>query len=132
MKSQLLSRLKTVEGHTRGLQRMVEEEQYCIDIIRQSMAVQRALERVNALLLENHLASCVTAAIRGDEPAERERVIAELVRLFTGSPVPLEGLSPDAAAGSAAVASGGMGTPAGTAAYCAGASRPNICEEARR
>jgi len=89
LKRQILARLKTVEGHTRGVHRMVEEEQYCIDILRQTLAVQRSLDKVNALLLENHLATCVTTAIRSEQQGERERVIRELVGLFTHSPLPL-------------------------------------------
>ncbi len=81
-KRKLLARLKSIEGHVRGIQRMVEEDQYCIDIIRQSQAVQRALDRFNALLLENHLNTCVTTAIRSDDADERERVITEIMDVF--------------------------------------------------
>jgi CsoR family transcriptional regulator, copper-sensing transcriptional repressor len=83
-KKAVIDRLKTVEGHTRGLQRMVESGYYCVDILRQVLAVQRALDRVNAIILENHLQTCVTTAIRGELPSEREQVIHELVALFTG------------------------------------------------
>jgi len=78
----IVNRLKSIEGHIRGVQRMVDEGAYCIDIMRQTLAVQRALERVNCLILEHHLKTCVTTAIRGDDPAERERVIAEIMQLF--------------------------------------------------
>src|SRR3972149_6374266 len=81
-----LDRLKTIQGHARGIQRMVEEEQYCIDILRQIAAVQKALDRVSALLLQNHLESCVTTAIRSPQAAERERVIQELLEIFKGGP----------------------------------------------
>ena len=110
VQGQLLSRLKTVEGHVRGLQRMVEEEQYCVDILRQSVAVQRALDKVNGLLLEHHLDNCVTTAIRGEEPAERERVIRELVRLFTDAGTRLQGISAEPAGdGSGGCHSGAVG-----------------------
>lgn len=81
-KGKVLARLKSIEGHVRGIQRMVEEDQYCIDIIRQSQAVQRALDRFNALILENHLNTCVTTAIRGEDADERERVVAEIMNVF--------------------------------------------------
>ncbi|MFQ5342017.1 MAG: metal-sensitive transcriptional regulator [Anaerolineae bacterium] len=81
-KGKVLARLKSIEGHVRGIQRMVEEDQYCIDIIRQSQAVQRALDRFNALILENHLNTCVTTAIRGEDVDERERVVAEIMNVF--------------------------------------------------
>ncbi|MFO7170151.1 MAG: metal-sensitive transcriptional regulator [Chloroflexota bacterium] len=81
-KQQLLNRLKTIEGHIRGVQRMVEEDAYCIDILKQTQAVQRALDSFNSLILAGHLNGCVTTAVRGDDPAERERVIAELLQVF--------------------------------------------------
>ena len=78
----IINRLKSIEGHVRGIQRMVEEDAYCIDIMNQNLAVQRALEKVNGLVLEHHLQTCVTTAIKGDDPAERERVIAEIMSVF--------------------------------------------------
>lgn len=81
-KKDLLNRLRTIEGHVRGVQRMVEDDEYCIDIIKQTQAIQKALEKFNSLLLADHLNGCVTTAIRGDEPAERERVVHELLQVF--------------------------------------------------
>jgi CsoR family transcriptional regulator, copper-sensing transcriptional repressor len=77
-----LKRLKIIEGHLHGVTRMMEEKAYCIDIIRQIQAVQGALNRVSAGILENHLDSCVTTAIRGEDPAERERVLQEITNVF--------------------------------------------------
>jgi CsoR family transcriptional regulator, copper-sensing transcriptional repressor len=77
-----LKRLKTVEGHLRGIQRMVEEEAYCVDVIRQIQAVQAALNKVSNNILEEHLNSCVITAIRGDDPDERERVLKEISGVF--------------------------------------------------
>ncbi len=79
---QLLNRLRTAAGHVRGVQRMVEADAYCIDLIAQTQAVQRALDKVNVLLLEEHLNSTVTDALRDAHQPERERVIAELLTLF--------------------------------------------------
>lgn len=81
-RTQILNRLKSVEGHLRGVIKMVEEDSYCMDVIKQLQAVQGAIGRVNALLLQDHLQTCVTTAIRGDEAAERERVIGELLALY--------------------------------------------------
>jgi len=78
----LLNRLKSIEGHVRGIERMVEESAYCIDIASQIMAVQRALQKVNSLVLDRHLHTCVTTAIRGDDPEARERVIGEIMDVF--------------------------------------------------
>jgi DNA-binding FrmR family transcriptional regulator len=81
-KQGILNRLKSIEGHVRGIQRMVDDDAYCIDVINQNLAVQGALEKVNSLILERHLQTCVTTAIRGDNPAERERVIDEILQVF--------------------------------------------------
>jgi DNA-binding FrmR family transcriptional regulator len=81
-KQAIINRLKSIEGHVRGVQRMVDEDTYCMDIINQNLAIQRALEKVNSLILERHLQTCVTTAIRGDNPAERERVITEIMSVF--------------------------------------------------
>ena len=78
----ILTRLKTAEGHLRGIQRMVEEDAYCIDIIRQIQAVQSALNKVSTLLLEGHLNSCLITAVRGENPEERERVLKEISEVF--------------------------------------------------
>ena len=81
-KQQLMNRLKTVEGHVRGVQRMVEDDAYCIDILKQTQAIQRALDAFNSLVLGEHLNGCVTTAIRGEDPRERERVVTELLQVF--------------------------------------------------
>jgi DNA-binding FrmR family transcriptional regulator len=83
---QLSIRLKTIEGHIRGVERMTNANAYCVDIIKQTQAIQRALDKFNNIVLERHLDGCVTTAIRGDSSAERERVIHELLQVFeTGS-----------------------------------------------
>ncbi len=84
-KQQLLSRLKTIEGHVRGVQRMVEADAYCIDILKQTQAIQRALDKFNSMILAEHLKGCVTTAIRGEDPQERERVVNELLQVFEAS-----------------------------------------------
>ncbi len=77
-----LQRLKTTEGHLRGIQRMLEEDAYCIDIIRQIQAVQAALNKVSVKILEEHLNSCVITAVQGEDPQERERVLKEISDVF--------------------------------------------------
>jgi len=78
----ILNRLKSIEGHVRGVERMVENGEYCANIVNQILAVQRALQKVNSMVLDRHLHTCVTTAIRGDDPAERERVIGEIMGVF--------------------------------------------------
>lgn len=82
VRSKVAARLRSVEGHVRGVQRMVGDGAYCIDIIKQTLAIQRAIDKVNALLLEDHLEHCATTAIRAADPTERERTIAELLQVF--------------------------------------------------
>ena len=81
-KKQIVNRLRSVAGHVQGIERMVESDTYCIDIIKQILAVQSALTKVSNLVLENHLHTCVTTAIRGQDPAEQQRVIDEIVGVF--------------------------------------------------
>lgn len=78
----ILERLRSVEGHLRGIIRMVEEDQYCVDVIRQAKAVQRAIDKITALVLERHLNHCVTAAIRSENQRQRGRAISELLDVF--------------------------------------------------
>ena len=78
----VLRRMKTIEGHMKGIVRMVEEDAYCIDVIRQVQAVQAALNKVSGQILEEHLNSCVITAIRGDSENERERVLKEITEVF--------------------------------------------------
>ncbi len=84
-KTKALSRMKSIAGHVRGIERMLEEDIYCIDIIKQIQAVDAALNKVSGLLLEGHLHSCVITAVRGEDLAERERVLAEIADVFETS-----------------------------------------------
>jgi len=77
-----LKRLRNIEGHVRGIEQMVENGNYCIDIIRQIQAVQAALDKVSGIILEGHLHSCVITAVRGEDLNERERVLAEIADVF--------------------------------------------------
>jgi DNA-binding FrmR family transcriptional regulator len=81
----VLKRLKTIEGHMKGIVRMAEEDAYCIDLIRQIQAVEAALNKASAVILEEHLNSCVITAIRGDSENERERVLKEISEVFAMS-----------------------------------------------
>ncbi len=82
MKTSVLTRLRRIEGQTRGLQKMVEEERYCTDVITQITSVQEALRGVGRELLRNHLRHCAAAAIRADDPAAAEAVYDELLDLL--------------------------------------------------
>lgn len=81
-KEKILARLRSVAGHMNAVIRMVEEDRYCMDVLKQTRAIQSAITRANSALLERHLNHCVSAAIRSNQPRERERVIGELLEIF--------------------------------------------------
>jgi DNA-binding FrmR family transcriptional regulator len=80
-KKDLLNRLATIEGHVRAIRKMVEEDQYCVDVLRQSYAVERAFKKFESALVEGHLNSCVPAAFREGRDAETIRELTELFAL---------------------------------------------------
>lgn len=82
-KAKALARLRRIEGQVQGVQRMVEEEQYCVDILLQLSAVEGALEQVQKLLLGRHIESCVADALRSGSTRERQRKIDELLEVFS-------------------------------------------------
>lgn len=78
----IINRLKSIAGHVNGIATMVEQDRYCVDLIKQIQATQAALGKVSQLILDDHLHACVTTAIQGEDAAERERVLKEIVDLF--------------------------------------------------
>ena len=78
-KAHLLNRLATIEGHIKGIRKMVEDDQYCVDVLKQTFAVERALQKFEAAVLDGHLHSCVPAGFK--EGRDRE-MIQELAELF--------------------------------------------------
>ncbi len=82
MKEAVRRRIKSISGHVAGIERMIEQDAYCIDVIKQVQAVQAALNKVNDLILENHLQTCVIDAVRGDDKTRREKVLDEIVDVF--------------------------------------------------
>ena len=82
IKAGVLTRLRRIEGQVRGLQKMVEEERYCTDIVTQVSSVQEALRGVGRELLRNHLKHCASTAIRAGDPLAAEAVYDELVELM--------------------------------------------------
>ena len=82
VKSKARGRLRRIEGQVQGLQRMVENDAYCVDILLQISAVQGALEQVQKLLLGRHVESCVTDALRSGSKSDRQQKIEELLEVF--------------------------------------------------
>jgi DNA-binding FrmR family transcriptional regulator len=81
-RAQVVNRLKSVAGHVQGIVQMVEEDRYCIDVIKQIQATQAALARISQMILDDHLRTCLITAVRGDDAAERERALAEISEVF--------------------------------------------------
>lgn len=81
-KADLLRRVRTIAGHLRGVEKMIEDDVYCIEIIGQMQAVQSAISKVNSLILNDHLHQCVITAVRGKDTADRERVLTEIADVF--------------------------------------------------
>ena len=82
IRKQAVVRLRKAEGQIRGIEKMVDEERYCADIIVQIAAVQESLRSAARLLLRNHLEHCATEAIRSSDAQRRERMYDELTDLF--------------------------------------------------
>ena len=77
-----IARLKKVEGQIRGIQRMIEEERYCIDILNQLQAVEAAIKRVEANILRKHLQGCVAEAFHTGSEREQDAKLDEIIRML--------------------------------------------------
>lgn len=78
----ILHRLKIAQGHLKKVLKMVEDGEYCIDVIHQSQAVQRALEEADSLVLENHLKTCAAEAIK---KGRKNQAISEIMNVLKNS-----------------------------------------------
>lgn len=78
-KDDVLRRLASIEGHLRGIRKMVEDDAYCVDVLKQTYAVKRAIDKLDDLLLAGHLQECVPNGIR---EGRAEEVVHELAELF--------------------------------------------------
>ena len=78
-RADVLKRLAYIEGHLQGIRRMVEQDKYCVDVLKQTYAVRRAIEKMEGLMLDNHLHTCVLDGIKG---GGQDEVMGELVELY--------------------------------------------------
>lgn len=78
-RAEALQRLRSIEGHVRGIQRLLEGECSCMELVRQTLAVRRALERVSRVLVAGHLRGCLVEGMGGAQPEARERAIVDLL-----------------------------------------------------
>lgn len=99
IKSLLVSRLRTIEGHIRGIVRMVEGDAYCPEVLAQALAVERAIDSFVFELLEHHLETCFVTAIRGDSQQDREKALREILDIFQASTRLKKGRRPQGAGG---------------------------------
>jgi len=79
VKADVLKRLNFIEGHLAGIRRMVEADKYCVDVLKQTYAVRRAIEKMEAIMLSGHLHTCVVTGIR---EGRDDAVLAELSELY--------------------------------------------------
>ncbi len=79
LKQKVVRRLKIIEGQVRGLQKMVDENTYCVDIITQTSAVKKALSGVEDVLLENHLTTCLVEQVKS---GKEKKAVAEVLEVY--------------------------------------------------
>lgn len=80
-KNRIIRRLKLLEGQVRGLQKMIEQDTYCIDVITQTSAVKQGLSNVEDLLLENHLGGCILDQIKTGQTSKAKEEILKVYKL---------------------------------------------------
>lgn len=83
-KPKALKRLARIEGQVRGVARMIDEDRYCIDVVRQIQAIRAALGSLEKLALDDHLVTCVDQALTSDDVQNRKDKVEELVQIFGG------------------------------------------------
>lgn len=81
-KKDALNRLNYIVGHVQGNRKMVEEDKYCVDIIRQNQAVVAALNKVNKIILQSHLETCVVPSIKSNVKSKKNKVFDEIADIF--------------------------------------------------
>jgi CsoR family transcriptional regulator, copper-sensing transcriptional repressor len=82
IKKRAIHRMRILEGQMKGLEKMIESEEYCIDILTQSLAIQKSLASLSKLILENHLRSHVPHMLNSPDKAVQEKAIDELLHLY--------------------------------------------------
>ncbi|MEA2623766.1 MAG: CsoR family transcriptional regulator, copper-sensing transcriptional repressor [Chloroflexota bacterium] len=86
-RAQLLRRMARIEGQVRGITRMIDRDEYCIDIMQQTAALRAAVDAVTLLLMEDHVAGCLAGAVRSKDSAALTEEVMEVVRRTMGRPV---------------------------------------------
>ncbi len=86
-RSLLLRRLSRMEGQVRGISRMIERDEYCIDLLQQTAALRAAIDAISLLIMEDHVAGCLATAVRTGEAETYTEEVMEVVRRSMGRPV---------------------------------------------
>ncbi len=82
LKKRSAHRSKIIEGQIKGLQKMIDSEAYCMDILTQSLAIQKSLASLDRLILENHLRTHIADMMNSDEAGQQDKALAELLELY--------------------------------------------------
>lgn len=85
VREDVLKRLASVQGHLEGVRRMVEQDAYCVDVLKQIFAIQRALDKIEQAILDGHLRTCVVEGIRGDRTPQVLKELSEIYALANRS-----------------------------------------------
>ncbi len=81
-KQERVRRIRTIEGHIRGIERMMNDDAYCIDVIRQIQAVQSALTKVSVDVLDEHLQTCLVNAVQAENGTDKDELLKEITEVY--------------------------------------------------
>jgi len=79
LRQDYVKRINYVEGHLKGVRKMIEGDKYCVDVLRQTLAIRKAIQKLEAMMLEGHLKECVLAGVR---EGREDEVVSELIELY--------------------------------------------------
>lgn len=83
VEKECVTRISKIKGQVNGIEKMIKERKYCVDVVMQISAAEAALHKVSEIILRNHIETCVTNVFRADDEGERKRKIDELMEIYT-------------------------------------------------
>ncbi len=81
-KKDCLKRINYIRGHLEGVRKMIEEDKYCVDVIQQNLGVISALSKINEIILNSHLETCVYNAVKSGNPGRKRKIFKELIKIY--------------------------------------------------
>ncbi len=81
-KKECLKRINYIKGHLEGIKKMLQEDRYCIDIIQQNLGVISALLKINEIILNSHLETCVSNAVKSGDISHKRKIFKELIKIY--------------------------------------------------